>query len=85
MRPPPGKTRPSLREGWSQLRLRVPDTERKLRLSYPQWNPQGLEVSKVEWSWRRRQEVTGVATEEEAGRRGGDTQRRLGYRESGKL
>ncbi len=58
----PGKTRPSLREGWSQLRLREPDTERKLRMSYPWWNLEGLEVSKVEWSWRRRQEVTGVAT-----------------------
>ncbi len=63
----------------------MPDTERKLRLSYPQWNPQGLEVSEVEWSWRRRQEVTVVATEEAAGRRGGDTQRRLGYNESAKL
>jgi hypothetical protein len=30
----PGKTRPSLREGWSQPRLRAPDTERKLRISY---------------------------------------------------
>ncbi len=41
-----------------------------------QWNLQGLEVSEVEWSWRCRQEVTGVATEEAAGRRGGDAQRR---------
>ncbi len=31
----PGKTRPSLREGWSQPRLREPDTERKPRISYP--------------------------------------------------
>jgi hypothetical protein len=30
----------------------------------------------VEWSWRRRQEVTGVAIEEAAGRREGDAQRR---------
>ena len=34
----PGKTRPSLREGWSQPRLRKPDTEWKLRISYPWWN-----------------------------------------------
>jgi hypothetical protein len=54
----------------------VPDTERKPRLSYPQGNLQGLEVSEVEWSWRRRQEGTGVATEDAAGRREGDTQRR---------
>jgi hypothetical protein len=63
----------------------VPDTERKPRLSYPQWNLQGLEVSKVEWSWRRRQEVTGVATEEAAGRREGDTQRRQERNVSAKL
>ncbi len=44
----PGRTRPSLREGWSQPRLRAPDTERKLRLSYPQRNLQGLVVSEVE-------------------------------------
>jgi hypothetical protein len=34
----PGKTRPSLREGWSQPRLCKPDTERKPRISYPWWN-----------------------------------------------
>ena len=39
----------------------------------------------MEWSWRRRQEVTGVATEEAAGRRGGDTQRRQGNSESAEL
>jgi hypothetical protein len=31
----PGKTRTSLREGWSQPPLRTPDTEKKLRISYP--------------------------------------------------
>jgi hypothetical protein len=39
----------------------------------------------VEWCWRRRQEVTGVATEEEAGRRGGDTQRLHGSSGSAEL
>jgi hypothetical protein len=42
-------------------------------ISYPRRNLQGLEVSEVEWSWRRCQEVTGVATEEAVGRREGDT------------
>jgi hypothetical protein len=56
-----------------------------LRPSYTQWNLQGLEVSEVEWSWWRRQEVTGVATEEAAGRREGYAQRRRECSVSAKL
>ncbi len=39
----------------------------------------------MEWSWQRRQEVTGVATEEESGRREGDAQRRREHSVSLKL
>ena len=39
----------------------------------------------MEWRWRHRQEVTGVAIEEESGRREGDAQRRRERDVSAKL
>jgi hypothetical protein len=56
MRPSPERTEARSPNRWNFPRFCKPDTGRKLRISYPQWNFGGLEVSR----WRG---AGGIASE----------------------